>query len=193
MTSSPVRVIALSIAMAACHPAIDSTQTKAASWLDVAKPVAWNKPGVPLPAAPRVDGNVDPRCRGMARPPELQEDKRLREKGWDLVGAYQGGWQILVIGATAGYDGMCRPLQYQSFVFQRGVFVGTLSPNAMDSRTDGALSQVYLQANDRVVAEYLRYNDADPLCCPSRTTSVEFEIASGPPVLRPLSATTSSM
>ena len=75
----------------------------------------------------RIQGNTDPRCREGARPPQLDEDKRLRDQGWDLVGAYQGGWQILVIRGTAGYDGMCRPLQYQDFVFVRGVFAGTLS------------------------------------------------------------------
>jgi LppP/LprE lipoprotein len=186
-----MRVTLLMIAIVTCHPAIGRSQVSVASWLDEPKPASWNKPRVPIPAAPRIQGNMDPRCRDLARPPELEEDKRVREQGWDLVGAYQGGWQILVIRGTAGYDGMCRPRQYQDFVFVRGVFAGTLSPHAMDSRTDGALGRVYLQSNRRLTAEYERYAARDPLCCPSRTTSVVFDIGSDPPVLRPVSSSTS--
>jgi hypothetical protein len=191
MTSTLVRVTSLTIAIVACHPGIGWPQVKVASWLDEAKPASWNKPGLPIPAAPRTQGKVNPRCRELARPPQLEEDKRLRDQGWDLVGAYQGGWQILVIRGTASYDGMCRPRQYQDFVFVSGVFAGTLSPQAMDSRTDGALGRVSLQSATRLIAEYQRYAATDPLCCPSRTTSVVFDIATGAPVLRPASASTS--
>jgi hypothetical protein len=82
----------------------------------------------------------------MARPPQTEEDKRLRDQGWDLVGAFQGGWDILVIRGTAGYDGMCRPRQFQDFVFVRGAFAGTLSPRVMDSRADGALARCRYRA-----------------------------------------------
>jgi len=191
MTSRLMRVTSLTIAIVACHPVTDSSQVKAASWLDQPKPASWNKPGLPIPTAPKIQGTVDPRCRDLARPPQLEEDKRVRGQGWDLVGAFQGGWEILVIRGTAGYDGMCRPLKYQAFVFVRGVFAGTLSPVAMDSRTDGALSQVFLQSDGRLTAEYLRYAAKDPLCCPSRTTRIEFEVAADGPVLRSVSASTS--
>jgi hypothetical protein len=191
MASRLMRVTSLIIAMVASHPGIGRSQGKVATWLDGPKPASWNKPGLPIPAAPRVQGNVDPRCRDLARPAQLDEDKRLRDQGWDLVGAYQGGWQILVIRGTAGYDGMCRPRQYQDFVFVRGVLAGTLSPQAMDSRTVGALSRVSLQSDSQLTAEYQRYAPTDPLCCPSRTTSVVFDIASDAPVLRPISASTS--
>jgi hypothetical protein len=135
----------------------DDRVVKTASWLDESKPTSWNKPGLSIPAAPRMQGNVDPRCRDLARTPELEEDKPLRDQGWDLVGAFQGGWQIVVIRGTAGYDGMCRPRQYQDFVFVGGVFGGTLSPQPMDSRTDGALGRVFLQSSTRLTAEYDRY------------------------------------
>jgi hypothetical protein len=92
---------------------------------------------------------------------ELEQDRRVQGQGWDLVGAYQGGWQLLVIQGTAGYDGMCRPRQYQGFVFVRGAFAGTLSPRPMDGRTDGALSRVLL-ADKRITAEYVRYTADDP-------------------------------
>ena len=191
MTSTLIRVTFFTVAMFVRFPEVAHTQVKSASWLDNSKPVSWNKSGRPVPAAPRVRGAIDPRCRDLARPAERPEDKLLRQQGWDLVGAYQGGWQILVIRGTASYDGMCRPRQYQEFVFVRGVFAGTLSPQAMDSRTDGALSRVYLQNNSRLTAEYARYAPTDPLCCPSRTTRVELEIAHDGPVVRPLSASTS--
>ena len=192
MTSTLVRVTSLIIAIVACHPGIGRSQVKVTSWLDDPKPASWNKPGVPIPPAPRIQGNMDPRCKDLARPPQLEEDKRLRDRGWDLVGAFHGGWQILVIRGTASYDGMCRPRQYQDFVFVRGVFAGTLSPEPMDSRTDGALRQVFLRGNDQLAAEYVRYTSKDAACCPSSTTIVAFEIASDGRVLRPVSASTSS-
>ena len=129
----------------------------------------------------------------MARPPQLDEDKRVRDQGWDLVGAYQGGWQVVAIRGTAAYDGMCRPQRYQDFVFVRGVFAGTLSPQTMDSRTDGALVRVSLESERRLSAEYQRYAAADPLCCPSRTTRVVFDITKDPPVVQPVSTSTSNV
>ena len=188
MSPTIVRFTSLTIAIVACQPGIGRAQGKAASWLDATKPASWNTPRLSIPAAPKLQGAVDPRCKEAARPPQLEEDKRLREQGWDLVGAYQGGWQMLVVRGTAGYDGMCRPRQYQDFVFVRGVFVGTLAPRAMDSRTDGALARVSLQSESRLTAEYARYAASDPLCCPSRTTTVVFDVASDGPVLRPVSA-----
>ncbi len=192
MNSTLARFTYLTIAILASQPETGLSQVKVASWLDGAKPASWNRPGMPIPVAPKVEGAVDPRCRTLARPAELEEDRRLQDRGWEFVGAYEGGWQIVVIHGTASYDGMCRPRQYQTFVFVRGVFAGTLSPQAMDSRTDGALSRVILQGNNRLTAEYVRYAATDALCCPSKTTSVEFEIASGAPFVRPLSAQTSS-
>jgi hypothetical protein len=167
-------------------------ETEGAAWLDQSKPASWNKPGLSIPPAPQGTEPADPRCQALARPAELAEDRRVRERGWDLVGVYQGGWQIVVIAATAGYDGMCRPLQYQYFVFVRGVLAGTLSPVPMDSRADGALFRVFLQNDRQITAEYERYSPNDPLCCPSKTTSVEFEIARNPVVVRAVSASTSS-
>jgi LppP/LprE lipoprotein len=187
-----VVAVSVYVAIAVDGPAISGTAAKVASWLDDPKPASWNAPGLAIPAAPKLQESVDPRCRALARPAELDEDKRLGERGWDLVGDFQGGWQIRVMLGTAGYDGMCRPRQYQGFVFVRGVFAGTLAPQAMDSRTDGALGQVHLESAGRLMAEYRRYAPSDPLCCPSRTTSVVFAIANDTPVLRPVSASTSS-
>jgi len=51
------------------------------------------------------------KCKDQARSPQFDEDTRVRDQGWDLIGAYHGGWQMLVIRGTASYDGMCRPRQ----------------------------------------------------------------------------------
>jgi hypothetical protein len=60
----------------------------------------------------------------------------------------------------------------------------------MDSRTDGALGRVTVSTDGRVHAEYSRYGATDPLCCPSKITTVVFEIEKEPPVLEPVSAST---
>jgi hypothetical protein len=85
---------------------------------------------------------------------------------------------------------MCRPRQYQDFVFIGGAFAGTLSPQPMDSREDGSLTRVSLQSRSRLTADFQRYGENDPLCCPSRTTTVVFEIASDGPVVQPVSTAT---
>lgn len=190
MTSRCLAAMWMTVAMVVGNAAVGRPQEKRGSWLDQAKPASWNTPGAAIPAAPKVQGPADPRCKETARPPQLDEDTRVHEQGWTLVGAYQGGWDVLVIGGTAGFDGMCRPLQFQDFVFVRGAFAGTLSPHPMDSRTDGALERVSLQGAARLTAEYARYDAKDALCCPSRTTQVSFEISKDG-VVQPVSASTS--
>jgi hypothetical protein len=147
---------------------------------------------MPIPSAPQGQKNPDPRCRESVREPASAVDEQVRARGWDLVGPTSENEQIRVLVGTANYDGMCRPQQYQEFVFVRGIFAGTLSPIPMDSRTDGALSRVTIPTADKVQAEYLRYGAADPLCCPSRITTVVFEVEKEPPVLKPVSASTVS-
>ena len=192
MTSMCLRVSVSMLAMVTCPPAIGVAQGQGAAWLDAAKPAAWNTPRQAVPPAPKSQGAGDARCRAAARPTQLAEDKQVRGRGWDLIGPFQGGWQVVVIRAAAAYDGMCRPRRYQDFVFVRGVFAGTLSPQPMDSRTDGAISQVWVQNGTQLTAEYVRYSASDPLCCPSRTTSVVFDIAGQKPVVRPVSTSTSN-
>lgn len=190
MNSKRLRVdTLLAVAIAICLLESGSA-ANAASWLDTSKPAGWNKAGLPIPAAPHVQGTVDPRCRALNRPAKSQEDRRVRSRGWDLVGPYRTGWQVVVILGTASYDGMCRPWRYQGFVFVHGTFAGTLSPQPMNSRMDGALSEAALQSDRRLTVQYLRYTAQDPLCCPSRTTSVVFDISRKGPTVQPASAST---
>jgi hypothetical protein len=60
----------------------------------------------------------------------------------------------------------------------------------MDSRTDGALIRESLQSDRQLIGEYTRYAATDPLCCPSGTTSVTFEVASDGKELHPVSMST---
>jgi hypothetical protein len=166
-------------------PSLTSAQEE--TWLD-GDLASWNTPGMAIPTAPTVDGNPDPQCAERERPAETEEDDALIAEGWRLFLPYQRGWGVTLVSGLAAYDGMCRPLGYQSFVFVDGVFAGTVSPEPMDSRTTGAATDVNLYYADLVSAEYLRYAPDDPLCCASGTDSVQFTIedtADGP-VLNPV-------
>jgi hypothetical protein len=164
------------------------------NWLD--EPLAsWNVQGMSIPnAAPR-DGTVpiDPRCVRLHRPPETAEDTAVAAAGWTLYRAYQSGWGIRLVSGLTDHDGMCRPVNYQEFVFVHGIFAGTISPLPMNSRTDGAEIQTRLgEAGESISVTFARYAMTDPLCCPSQLTSVEYQITwdSGAPVVVPTSAFT---
>lgn len=190
MRPKPDQVIMLAaIGAVACQPTMPITQAESGFWLDDPIPATWNAVGGEFPSAPTVE-IVDPRCAQLARPAELAEDRRVQDSGWDLVGTYQGGWQVVIVRGAAGYDGMCRPLRYQAFVFIAGAFAGTLSPEPMNSRADGALDRVNVQDAQQLTAEYRRYTANDPLCCPSGTTTVVFEIDDDS-IVRPIFASTS--
>jgi hypothetical protein len=191
----PSSAATAAVALAATALALStplSSQQAAVSWLDASHLEPWNNPGMSIPFAPQGEKNPDPRCRALARSAESAEDEQLRARGWDLMGPPSAGGQIRVIGGAANYDGMCRPWQAQYFVFVRGTFAGTLSPRTMDSRTDGALGRVHIESDHKLTVEYNRYGSADPLCCPSRTTRVVFDVEMEPPVVRPVSASTVS-
>jgi LppP/LprE lipoprotein len=181
-----VLAVTLALALGACAPAT------AGSWLDSASLESWNSASGSLPWAPQGPKNPDPRCGQRARPPTSDEDRQLRAHGWDLIGPATEAEGIRVVGGASDYDGMCRPRQYQFFVFSGGRFAGTLAPALMDSRTDGALSAVGVQPDGKLQARYSRYEPRDPLCCPSRTTTVLFDLAGDPPVVRPLTAMTAT-
>lgn len=157
------------------------------AWLD--EPLAsWNVPGSAIPGAPARTGATDPRCERLHRPAETAEDEAIVAAGWTLFGSYQSGWGLRLVYGLVEQDGMCRPVEYQEFVFVDGVFAGTISPIPMNARTDAAESATSISApGESIRAQFVRYKDSDPLCCPSRVTSVEFQINrdSGVPVLVP--------
>lgn len=147
------------------------------AWLDQ-PPSPWNFPGALLPAAPAAGGDPPsvPRCAGTVRQPQTPQEQALAAAGWSLFGRTQVSGLRTVLLAEASVDGMCRPWQYQAFVFVGLRFAGTLSPTLMDSRTDGALSEVRFVSGGQIEAVFLRYAAADPLCCPSRLSIVRYRI-----------------
>jgi hypothetical protein len=137
-------------------------------WLDRA-PSNWNMPGASVPAAAPASTTL-PMCSDNERPPNTPEEAQLAAQGWKLETYWSplGNPDEEILLATAGYDGMCRPWQFNAFVFANGQFAGTLSPEPMLSRVDGVLvSSPMVQSDGSIQAEFIRYLPTDPLCCPS--------------------------
>jgi len=160
-------------------------------WLESTPPVSWNSPGDSLPAAPAPYVSPDPRCGAQERPSESPEEDQVIAAGWHVFNAAQVGWHLRLVNGLVGYDGMCRPNQFQGFVFADGQFVGTISPAPMDSRTDGVGRILDMRGPGELTGQFVRYTATDPLCCPSSVFAVEYTVdRSGPaPVLVPLRTT----
>ncbi len=155
-----------------------ASQTAAAAWLD-SPTGAWNTPGMAIPEARTFEDYAEIDCGQQERPAETPQDQALVDAGWHLFAAYQQGWGVTLVSGLSGYDGMCRPMGYQDFVFVDGEFAGTLAPEPMDSRSDGASDGANLWGGDTISAQYRRYAPDDALCCPSGSTFVEFTITRG--------------
>lgn len=173
------------VLLLALLPGLASAGDPPAAWLE--GPIAnWNKAGAALPRPPQADA-ADPRCAESARPAASKDDKAVVAAGWTLVGAAQVFGRTRAFLATAGFDGMCRPHHYQGFVFVEGSLAGTLSPQPMRARSDGALVSLRLVSESALSVEYARFLEQDPLCCPSRLGVVAYKIEPGPegPLLVP--------
>jgi len=163
-----------------------------ASWLD--RPLEnWNTPGMEIPRAPmmEVDDATKERCAQQERPKGTAEDDLVAAAGWKLFGPLQKFGSGTMVSGMATVDAMCRPRFMQTFVFSNGKFVGTIAPGPMESRTDGAQRYAFMPGEDYVVAEFARYAPEDPLCCPSRFSTVVYGIKSETgPVLAPAEVST---
>ena len=149
------------------------------SWLD--RPLNnWNNANGTVPNAPRTLAPIEAMCRSQVRTPESIADRAVTRAGWSLYGASQTYGPVTVVTAMAGVDGMCRPMQYNAFVFVRDRFAGTLAPEPMDARSDGSLNVLRLTSATEISGEFARYTSRDPLCCPSQTSSVTYTIETGP-------------
>ena len=170
-----LRVLGLMAALVAARPGGVAAD---GSWLDHAAPAQWNRPGLPLPTVEAMDVEVVPgrRCGATARPPETAEDRAVAEAGWFLTGGYASGWGVRVVAGNAAFDGMCRPMGYQFFVFVDGAFGGTLSLEPMASRYDGAGSAPAVTTPEALVAEFARYDPGDTFCCPSGRSVAYYRI-----------------
>ena len=162
------------------------------SWLD-RTPVNWNRRMSQLPRPLQFSNvvGVQTRCRNFIRQPESPADQALVRVGWMMYVAVQSYGTIKVITAMSGADGMCRPIGYQAFVYWEGRYAGALAPSPMDSRTDGALMTIRLVSPTRILGEFARYNQSDPLCCPTRTSYVTYEVNRDDlPLVSPISVNT---
>ena len=192
-----VGAVALSIVTGVVPP---PTVFAEGAWLDTQSPQNWNVPGhdVPAPMQPVNRAELDTRCLRSVRSSETLDDAQVEKQGWLLVGTYLGGWNARVVQGATNFDGMCRPLGYQYFVFSHGVFAGTLSPVPMNARTDGALNSVFLNGPETpggplsISTSFGRYMPEDALCCPSATSSLSFQVTleNGKPLVVPMQAFT---
>ncbi len=151
------------------------------SWLDRPLATNWNNGNGVVPTAPRetTSSPNSAMCREQIRVADSLADRAVTRAGWFLFGPSYSYGTITIVTAMASVDGMCRPNQYNGFVFVSNRFAGTLSPTPTDARTDGALSRISLFNPDNLTVEFARYGDDDPLCCPSRTSTVSYTITTG--------------
>lgn len=149
------------------------------SWLD-SETSNWNQVGAALPSAPPQEGDNFPYCTESFtwRQAAFPEDEAVEAAGWKIFGAAQIFGATTVVTAMANVDGMCRPMDYQAFVFQDGQFIGTLSPNAMAARAEASLVNYELSGEGEIMATFNRYTNDDALCCPSGESLVFYRIES---------------
>lgn len=136
----------------------------------------WNIAGAAIPQAPEQNGDNLTTCEHTFRPAALPEDALVEAAGWTLTSSARIYGDTTVITGMANADGMCRPFQYQVFVFTNGEFSGTLSPIVMNSRTDGSLVDYTLYREGAIDAIFNRYTDSDALCCASSESRIFYEV-----------------
>ena len=64
--------IMMTLGMLGTYGTVGRSQGAAVSWLDEPTIASWNAPGQAIPAAPKVRDPVNPRCRELARPPQIE-------------------------------------------------------------------------------------------------------------------------
>lgn len=152
-------------------------QDRGGAWLDA--PGQWNFSAASLVAeAPE---GPNPRCDPTLRAAQTASDRLLTASGWKLLlpreSRLVGGRTIEIVQAFLRYDGMCRPLQFQAFVFVDERLVGALSPHLMNAREDGQLAAVRISEAGEITATFLRYEATDALCCPSRESTAVYAVS----------------
>jgi hypothetical protein len=146
------------------------------NWLDQNSFSNWNNSSA-IPQTKKISPAELKRCADEVRTPSLPADTLLMKKGWTLLGnPTEVNGDTAVVSVAGAFDGMCRPLKSQTFVFVGNKLAGTLSPALMDSRTDGVLTDVKLTSATTLTAKYARYRANDPLCCPWKTQEISFDI-----------------
>ncbi len=171
-----IKTIKFIIVMLVAGLSLVSNTFAQSSWLDRNSFQNWNKKTIAISQTKKIAKNELQRCAAAVRQPTLPVDVLLADMGWTLVGAAQVYGKTTVVLAAGALDGMCRPQNFQAFVFVGNSVVGTLSPSPMNSRAEGSLVNVELENETKLTAEYARYRESDPLCCPYKTNAVTFNI-----------------
>lgn len=180
----PATLLPIAALVLAAAPA--AAQTVASRWLDARTIANWNKPGMAIPRGPKSSyaGEIaECEKRGAeetAKSPPTPETRRVAAAGWRGAAVDKRAGDTVIVFARNGADGMCRPMDYQYFVFVKGRFAGTLSPRPMHSRVDGSGWLEQKPGATRFTADFARYRRDDPLCCPARTSTVTYELREGP-------------
>lgn len=152
------------------------------SWLDSETGLWQGSGNASIPVAPAAEdkSSYEDRCKMSRIEPSTDIEREVTDAGWTIIAETENhGAVSSVIGATDA-DGMCRPWNYQIFVFVNKQFAGTVSPAPMQSRIDGSAWGV--EVNDQngtpseLTVKYNRYTEDDPLCCPSAESIVKFNI-----------------
>lgn len=169
-------------------------QPSGCSWLERKPLTNWNRAGASIPKVSNKD-SVEVYCKQQIHNPVTPEERAVKAAGWTLSktrGVTKTSRRVSLVKGQTGFDGMCRPLGYQEFVFVNGVFAGTTSPNLMDSRSDGGLIETNIETPSRLKAQFSRYVKQDPLCCASRTSEVTYriDIANKKPLVVPIQVRT---
>lgn len=188
LSATPGLLVLASLLLA---PIAVAAPSQDGTWLD--DETNWNTPGASIPEAPPQDGSNQENCEQTVREASLFEDALVEAAGWTLTGPAQIYGDTTIITGMANADGMCRPFQYQVFVFTDGEFSGTLSPIVMDARTDGSLFDYTLYREGMIDATFNRYQPDDALCCASRESRIFYAVEStdeGPVLVPQLPANT---
>lgn len=183
-----------SIASALLFGAVVAAQPPEPTWLD--RPMSnWNVSGRAMRRA-AIDGetiaDIAKRCALLPVKRNTLGERMVADAGW--LPFHMFDRQIVqrdveILGGLAGADGMCRPVDFNVFVFVGGQLAGTLSPTDMASRTDGSIAGgIRLADDDTIAAEFARYVETAPLCCPSGRVTVRYRIdrKATPPVVVPV-------
>jgi LppP/LprE lipoprotein len=169
-------------------------RTPEPTWLD--RPMSnWNAPGRAMPRA-AINGEtiaeIAKRCALLPVKRNTAGERIVADAGW--LPFHMFDRQIVqrdveILGGLAGADGMCRPVDFNVFVFVGGQLAGRLSPADMVSRTDASIAGgIRLADDDTIAAEFARYAEPDALCCPSGRVTVRYRIdrKATPPVVVPV-------
>jgi hypothetical protein len=149
------------------------------SWLDA--PVADWKASTDFARGQREGSN--PKCDPETRSPRTEAERLLANAGWMFKPRVSASSRnprrtIEIVRGFRQFDGECRPLQEQAFVFVNDRLIGTLSPNLMHYRSDGGLADAEVDISGEIRARFFRYSPGDSLCCPSRESLAVYSVTS---------------